>query len=1334
MMSQIGRITVLCGIFIGYIFNAFAGTTAEQIYRFARRNDIRGLSNNAKDLNVLNKNGDTALCSAIKDGNVNAYNVLKNIGADTKPACIKSIDSTKYNMFMAKVDNPSKKTFLGLGKWAWGVIGAGAVTGGVAVAMGCGSGSGGSASSSNNGGSDIGNINTTCQERGYVYKYSDSCPDGWIKNSGDYCNNNDGGGVWFKCNIPYTCPADYSMKCADGYEEVSGDICLSGEKVYKHCVKTTCPYATISCSGGYTETGNTCRSGNTIYKECQPVLCSKYGSWSEQGCVCSEGWTGTLCNIPATCPYITTSCPYGHVATGETCQSGDTVYLECRFDSDNYIEQNGNTYEKLNCVHGNQIADSCSCEDGWSGTLCDKPVSCPYNTTSCTSLGSAYQETGNTCKSGNTLYKECEPIDCGAHAAWSLGTCVCDAGYGNWKKGAGCFDTSDCGNYAYKNWNGCACEPGYENWTYSDSYIGCHPVSAQYTKRINNTVNNGDVVGLENPAYNTIYTGINITNSTDSNVMGILENEVEGIVEHSIEYGGNIYITNNGNGEVYGIKHINAKGGDTSLSSVNYRNNHYSETSITINNIGDGFVYGIYRENKDGYNTDYSSATNLKVAADDNNTNNFYNQSMINLNNVGNGNIYGMYGPRLTNVGADIYIGSSNFTDYFRNMIGKIYVTNEGYGDAYGMYLTRDDNSKFYNIAVNAKYGQGKIRVINKSSGNAYGMFGPRLYNAKPSFSQIQVNAEISLINHASGNVYGMAGDYLDNTGNAKIDIINEGTGNAYGLYGNQTITNSGTVNIDNLGDGMVIGIYAAGATVKNSGTITIESTPLTDSNTSYTAGGTAIGIYAASGANVNNSGTITINGADTAYGIYAENGAKVTNTGTISIDGDSNHANAIVLNGSTLLQNGTMSASAFDFDSMNGNVVATNGAQFIAENDISGTLNLSSDIVVDGFNTTYVAENMIQAGDTSKLNLRSGSVMFDAKLAENGNDVFMTMKSFDTLTDNKSLAAYLTDNYTKGTSAEFFGGLKSGANMTEFNNILNGLSGMNAFTQFDREDMSAMREINFSMNQQMFMNNDRDEYQVGGSMEHFSFSNSSNGASGSYGISNSRISDNWKLGYGLAMANIGTNDDLGTSRNNQISLFYMPMTYTNDNIEFISTPRVGFAKSHYSRRGYNNMNYDGYIEKQIFGFNNDLRYPVTFGNWTIAPDLGFNAIMYRQSGNEGDQAFSLIIPADELYSAETGFGLFTKYERVLSSGGSLRFNSGVMLYRELADTCNMKLGIRGLKGTFNLYDDAEHNYSGAATFGFDYKSGRFSLYSNAQYFVDSDHYINLKGGISYRF
>ncbi|MBD5388960.1 hypothetical protein HDR63_01750 [bacterium] len=966
--------------------------------------------------------------------------------------------------------------------------------------------------------------------------------------------------------------------------------------------------------------------------------------------------------------------------------------------NDNNQTNNNNPDDKptvLNCVHGTQNGNACVCHTGYTGTLCDKLKD-------------------NFIEQGGNVY---EKLNC-VHGTQNANVCVCDTGY----TGKLC-DTPDSGT-GYPKLN---CVNGVQQDDKCVCWIGYDGTLCDHCINMG-TDGKCIIIGKDNPEPQAANQGntITITNKSDAVIYGFFSPHYEAYNN------GIIVITNESDSDVYGmyVDEISA--------------NAYSDTSsntgvIDISSKGSGNIYGLYI---------FAGANALVL--NENSTG--ASTGIIRIKSETDKGTYGIYAESvLLNAASELNSTATGIID----------ITSAGTGNVYGLYSSGD---LAYN--VDGVRGRGIIRINHNSSGNVYGLYSkkndasgtPRWHNndAHPNLESI-----ISIMNNSSGKAYAIysgessyndSGDGFESI----INMANIGSGRAVGMYGTKEISNSGTINIHNLGDGVAVGIYADGANVTNSGAITIDRTPFTDDNltddtsddVTYTAkserGGTAIGIYATSGAIVNNSGTITINGADTAYGIYAENGATVTNTGTISIDGVScdgatcsgsqTYGNHIVLNGASLINAGTMSAGTLNLDDMGGNIVATQGAKFVAENDISGTLNISSDIVSDGFDTTYIAENMIDAGDVSGLRLKSGSAMFDAKLADNGNDVVMTMKSFDALTDNKSLATYLANNYARGAGAEFFGGLKAGATRAEFNTILNGLSGMNAFTQFDREDMSAMREINFSMNQQMFMNADRDEYDISGSMEHFSFSNSSNGGSGSYGISNSRMSDKWKLGYGLAMANIGTNDDLGTNRSNQIGLFYMPVTYTNDAVEFISTPRVGFAKSHYSRRGYNNLNYDGYIEKQIFGFNNDLRYPVSFGHWTVAPDLGFNAMMYRQSGHESDQAFSLIIPADEIYTVEAGLGLFTKYERPLTSGASLRFNAGLMAYRELADTYNMKLGIRGLDGTFNLYDDAAHDYSGAATFGLDYQAGRLSLYGNAQYFVDGDAYMNVKGGIRYRF
>ena len=425
------------------------------------------------------------------------------------------------------------------------------------------------------------------------------------------------------------------------------------------------------------------------------------------------------------------------------------------------------------------------------------------------------------------------------------------------------------------------------------------------------------------------------------------------------------------------------------------------------------------------------------------------------------------------------------------------------------------------------------------------------------------------------------------------------------------------------------------------------------------------------------------------------------------------------------------MQANTLSLNSTKGKVVAKSGSSFVVDNEMSGDLHIDSDVVTGGNKTTYIAENMIDAGDTSALNLISDSAMFDASLS--GTDVVMTMKDFNELTDNASLAAFLKRNYENGKGDDLFATLKSMDNMSAFNGALMGLSGLDSFTQFAHEDLSALREISLSMNNKLFENSGRDNFDISDSMGYFSFSDNHNSGSGQYGISSSRLSDNWKLGYGMAMANIYTNDGDGFSRQNQMWMFYMPATYTNDDIELVITSQAGFTHGQYNRRGFNNQNYEGYIEKQIVGLMNDLRYPITFGNWTLAPDLSFNAIMYNQSGHEDEHEFSLVIPNEKMISVETGLGLYSKYEKTFQNGGCLKFTSGIMGYREYGDTYNIKLGMRGMDGTFDLYNN-DYKYRAALNMGIDYAVGNFHMFGNTQYFMDNANYMNFKGGISYRF
>lgn len=1289
--------------FLFAIFNAnfaySATNKAEDIYLLAQTGNTTELQT-VKNIDTINANGDTALCSAVKDGNIDAYNLLKSVGADTEHKCVKKIPTEQYEHFITKVASANNSwSFLGLGKWAWTGIGAGVAVGAVAAGMGgggSGGGSGGSSGGSSGTSDNTANINNNIPNCGaYAYYDGTQC----------VCN-------WGAEN--YIPGVGCSMIDCGAYAYYDGTQCVCAAFAENYIPGVGCSPIECGVNAYFDGTQCVCNNGYENWTPgvgCSPIECGVNATQQGTQCQCDEGYTNW------------------------------TLGYGC--------------YETRDCgVNATQIYNICVCNDGYDGW---------------TSAYGCY-----------------EALDCGVNAHQAGTQCVCNSGYQNWTEGVGCSQI-ECGAHAYFNGTQCVCESGYQNWTEG---IGC-AIYGIFSP--NNMVVNNDVITINNTsetriygiggfgkAYNavaeyrdlqdhTISGDITITNNGNQNVYGIYSSFAYNALSKAwlainpASHGlasttGNINITNTGNGNIYGI--YGDSGGNvssfayvtTSDPSSSWYSNASASGVITINNTGDGDVWGIFTTGDSGnVSAGIGSNSHLSSTA----------SGYIFIENTGNGNVTGIQGDNVYNVvnrmcdgsgctrstaegaitisnhgNGNVYgiksktsaknVAALNNSNYVYNdspyTSGQINITNDGLGNTYGMYTDWIDGNLTNN--GNPNNGYGHIKIYNKNNGNAYGMY--RTYNF--AFTDISNGA----INNFSA-----------------ITLENISNGEAIGMYADGgTLTNSGAININNIGTGTVIGILgAANSNITNTGTINITRNTFTLDGTTYTPtsdiAGNVFGIYAKSGSTVNNSGNINITTNGNAYGIYAESGATVTNTGTITLngisrngsscDGSVSYGNYIYLNGSTLYNSGVMQAQSLNLGSMGGNVVAGLGSQFVVDNELSGDLNISSDIVAQGNQTTYIAQNMIDAGDVSGLNVRSASAMFDASLADNGHDVVMQMKDFNELTDNKSLAAFLKNNYDNGNGAELFSTLKSMDNIAAFNGTLSGLTGLNTFTQFAHEDLSAMREISFSMNNKLFENSSRDSFDISDSTGYFSFSNDHNGGSGRYGISSDKIGDNWKLGYGMAMANINTGDGNDMHRQNNLWLFYMPATYANDNIELVVAPKAGFAHSEYNRRGYNNINYDGYIEKRIFGLMNDLRYPLTFGNWTFAPDLAFNAIVYDQSGHEDEQEFSLIIPDDRTVSVESGLGLYTKYEKTLQDGSRFKLNSGLMVYREFGDTYDIKLGMRGMDGTFSLYNN-DYEYRGAASLGFDYMAGYLHLYGNAQYFMDNDDYMNFKGGVSYRF
>ncbi len=1217
-------------------------------------------------------------------------------------------------------------------------------------------------------------INDSCMS-GYTTKYkcdivqcpynTTECSEGFHA-SGNTCKS--GENIFTEC-VPNTCEG-YQYYCQDGYTEVPGDTCNSGGNILKKCEPNSCDgYDFTQCPSGYS-TSDTCNTAGIIKRKCTANSC--YGYDITDASQCSGGWTvDSSCQSGETMKYKCKKIQCGSNATWteEGCACNDGY--------ENWVAGTGCSLKILNCGdNAYQSGTQCICNPGYQnpviGVGCSLiPLECGTN---------AHQENTNcVCNTGYTFWTQgvgCyEKRDCGVKSYYDGTKCVCEPGYMNWQQGVGCSLYGEIATESDYNQNINLNNEGdnivygifSEGTSLTNSYSYMDSATSVYEQGIINITNEGDgnVYGMYTDNDNSI------TNSI-ANISGDTVVPLNYPTNYTIYSQSNGYITlnNTGSGDVYGIFGMKDVYNSKAIGDLvdNYTSNskrpYYQIAAVGevgITNEGNGDVFGLYNGIANAYTVLGNNEIygNMQKIA----------RGRIRINNTGSGDVYGIFGDganALSNI--PLNSGTSGSIDYSYSTHGIIDITNTGDGNVYGIYgngknvdsqsssangditITNTGDGNVYGIYGNGKNvsnkGKGKITIINTGNGYTYGIKGTNIAHNSP----LTVDAgtgEIYIENLRSGNAFGLFANQVYNGNDSSISILNLSNGLVCGMYGTD-IDNIGEISINNLSTGSAFGIFGTeNSNIVNSGNITIFRNAHLDNGTYYGGkpegtAGDVFGIYAKAGSTVYNSGTIDITTNGNVYGIYVESGSSVSNTGTIKISANNYNINcsgsycsgfskAIVLNGSTLYNSGVVRADALSFAPMRGNVVARAGSSFVVDNDISGDLHIDSDVVTSGNKTTYIAENMIDAGDTSGLNLISDSAMFDASLS--GKDVVMQMKDFDTLTDNKSLAAFLKNNYDKGNGSELFSALKSMDNMSAFNGALSGFTGLNTFTQFAHEDLSAMREISFSMNNKLFENSNRDSFDISDSMGYFSFSNRSNGGNGQYGISSEKMSENWKLGYGMAMANIYTNDGDGLSRQNKMWLFYMPATYTDDNIELVIAPKAGFTHSEYNRRGYNNQNYEGYIEKRIFGMMNDLRYPLTLGNWTFAPDLAFNTIVYTQDGHEDEHEFSLVIPHDNIVSVETGLGLYSKYEKQFQNGSRLKFTSGIMWYREYGDTYNIKLGMRGMDGTFDLYNN-DYKYRAALNFGLDYTVGNLHMYGNTQYFMDNDNYMNFKGGVSYRF
>ncbi len=525
------------------------------------------------------------------------------------------------------------------------------------------------------------------------------------------------------------------------------------------------------------------------------------------------------------------------------------------------------------------------------------------------------------------------------------------------------------------------------------------------------------------------------------------------------------------------------------------------------------------------------------------------------------------------------------------------------------------------------------------------------------------------------------------------------------------------------------IGIEAgAHSTVNNYGNIIVQDTDL----------GNVYGIYADK-STVNNSGSIEVMGlADQSWGIYAINGSTVTNTGSITVNGDTcsgagcrNDGTHIYIDGYSTLNNAAQMSftSPLNIASLGGGHINMLAGGAITAPSVSGDLGISTDVVNKGFEDTYKLPEAIISDDTTGLNLLSQSVMFDASL--DGSDVIMEKKSFEDLVENTSFADVLETNYAMKNNESLYQNLKSQSNKADFEQMVKDLQA-DGLKRFAFEDMTINEQLNFDMNNAIF-DNTKPTFTLTGNT--FPLNYEENGGSNARWMVTGKKEGNLTYGAGMAFTNINSRDGSDkNSRKDEQFLMMMPMGYHAKGFELMLTPRLGYAYGHYTRDGYNGAEYDGKVEKRLYGITSAARYPINKNGWVFAPQAEFNVMGYHIKGHEEDKQYAVNIASQEVVSVEAGLGLNMNKTYQFTDKHNLKINAALMAYHEFDDPYTLKLEMKEMSGNWKIKDDKRRNNHIAVKGGLEYELEPFSIYGHLYSYIDSEYRTKADIGLKFKF
>ena len=728
--------------------------------------------------------------------------------------------------------------------------------------------------------------------------------------------------------------------------------------------------------------------------------------------------------------------------------------------------------------------------------------------------------------------------------------------------------------------------------------------------------------------------------------------------------------------------------------------------------------------------------------------------SLAGIENKYSGKIYN-YGYIDINVSeynaAGIYSGS-NVEVYNENAITLTTSSNTSanrrwYG-IYGGLITNDGtvtlniNDGSYATGMSAGFNNGDIVLNMTSATMARGLYGSGVNNGN-----IQINGSSY---YAYGmNVTKSTSDTSDisaiNNKNGSIEINNTAAGAGIWADNGTKAINKGSITISdsfvNSTDGIKGIQVSSGSTAVNEGSILLSNINGEDN---------VYGIYS-DNSNVVNTGSITLSNVDesSSYGIYAVNGSKVYNSGTITINGESYSKNEadgkfIYIDGSSSIVNdGEITVStAFDVSSLgNGKFILGKNGKITAE-EIKGNITADADITSGGFDKTYYNKDAF-SGKTDEIKLASGSALFDAVIK--GSDIVMTMKDFDEVVQDKSVADYLQQNYEAQRNAKFFDALKLYSSAQSLNRSLNQQLGFSLLPNFAQENMNVFRSLSNLVTDTMFSQDLTNERMMVG-YDYLGQNRSGKGrvtgyentANSSYFLADAKLNNRQRFGLGVALTRFNSDYDDDSSRK---ATFAQALgSYMHDfgnRWKYAGLLRAGYADGDYKRQS-GGTRIGGDTSDILYGFNNELRYSYDFGLAVLEPQLELNASGYYQRKIKEDDAKTnaLQIKGTNNLSLESGAGLYLSKEAVYGENGRIKGRLGGSYYRELSQPYHtMRARVNDTDGYYlvessDIFD--RNRTILRADVSLSYKAWEFYLRGSC--FMENKHTAIVNAGIKYNF